>query len=145
MLAVGSLEPACDELEWLDDPDDYQRTVSPAGWERQTLRLARRIPELRIPNRPLGIVGIYDVADDWIPIYDRTALPGFYVAIGTSGNQFKNAQSSVGFWPRSSAAARTVTTTTPSPCGWICPSPGSTPTSVTTAAGARSTLTPASA
>jgi sarcosine oxidase subunit beta len=91
MLAVGSLEPACDELEWLDDPDDYQRTVSPAGWERQTLRLARRIPELRIPNRPMGIVGIYDVADDWIPIYDRTDLDGFYVAIGTSGNQFKNA------------------------------------------------------
>lgn len=91
MLAVGSLEPACDALEWLDDPDDYQRTVSPAGWERQTLRLARRIPEVRIPNRPLGIVGIYDVAEDWIPIYDRTDLDGFYVAIGTSGNQFKNA------------------------------------------------------
>ncbi len=91
MLAVGSLEPACDELEWLEDPDSYQRTVSPAGWERHTLRLARRMPELRIPNRPLGVVGIYDVSDDWIPIYDRTDLDGFYVAIGTSGNQFKNA------------------------------------------------------
>jgi sarcosine oxidase subunit beta len=31
------------------------------------------------------------VADDWIPVYDRTSLAGFYVAIGTSGNQFKNA------------------------------------------------------
>jgi sarcosine oxidase subunit beta len=91
MLAVGSLEPACDELEWLDAPDVYRPTVSPEGWERQTLRLARRIPDLRIPNRPLGIVGIYDVADDWIPVYDRTDLDGFYVAIGTSGNQFKNA------------------------------------------------------
>ncbi|MGB0440828.1 MAG: FAD-binding oxidoreductase, partial [Paracoccaceae bacterium] len=29
--------------------------------------------------------------DDWAPIYDKTDLPGFYVAIGTSGNQFKNA------------------------------------------------------
>ncbi|BBG02657.1 MULTISPECIES: Cgl0159 family (beta/alpha)8-fold protein [Pseudonocardia] len=29
--------------------------------------------------------------DDWTPIYDRTELPGYYVAIGTSGNQFKNA------------------------------------------------------
>ena len=48
-------------------------------------------PSLRIPNHPLGIVGVYDVADDWIPIYDRTDLDGFYVAIGTSGNQFKNA------------------------------------------------------
>jgi sarcosine oxidase subunit beta len=31
------------------------------------------------------------VSDDWIPIYDRTDLDGFYVAIGSSGNQFKNA------------------------------------------------------
>ncbi|MBI0382301.1 FAD-binding oxidoreductase [Streptomyces albiflaviniger] len=31
------------------------------------------------------------MSDDWIPIYDKTALPGYYVAIGTSGNQFKNA------------------------------------------------------
>jgi sarcosine oxidase subunit beta len=31
------------------------------------------------------------VSDDWIPIYDRSDLPGFYMAIGTSGNQFKNA------------------------------------------------------
>lgn len=91
MLAIGSLEPACDELEWLDSPDDYRGTVTTQGWERQTLRLARRIPTLAIPNKPLGIVGIYDVADDWIPIYDRTNLRGFYVAIGTSGNQFKNA------------------------------------------------------
>ncbi len=91
IVAVGSLEPACDELEWLDSPDDYRRTVSKTGWERQTLRLARRVPSLRIPHQPLGIVGIYDVADDWIPIYDRTDLDGFYVAIGTSGNQFKNA------------------------------------------------------
>ena len=26
-----------------------------------------------------------------MPVYDRTSLDGFYVAIGTSGNQFKNA------------------------------------------------------
>ena len=31
------------------------------------------------------------MSDDWIPIYDRTDLDGFYVAIGTSGNQYKNA------------------------------------------------------
>jgi glycine/D-amino acid oxidase-like deaminating enzyme len=34
---------------------------------------------------------VYDVADDWTPIYDRTSADGFFVAIGTSGNQFKNA------------------------------------------------------
>ena len=36
-------------------------------------------------------VDLYDVSDDWLPIYDRTDLDGFYVAIGTSGNQYKNA------------------------------------------------------
>ena len=30
-------------------------------------------------------------SDDWIPVYDRSDLGGFYMAIGTSGNQFKNA------------------------------------------------------
>ena len=60
-------------------------------YEAQIYRAARRLPELGVPGRPHGIGGVYDVADDWIPIYDRTALPGYYVAIGTSGNQFKNA------------------------------------------------------
>jgi sarcosine oxidase subunit beta len=35
-------------------------------------------------------VDLYDVSDDWIPIYDRSDLDGFYLAVGTSGNQFKN-------------------------------------------------------
>jgi sarcosine oxidase subunit beta len=38
-----------------------------------------------------GLVELYDVSDDWIPIYDKSDLPGFYMAVGTSGNQFKNA------------------------------------------------------
>lgn len=44
-----------------------------------------------MPSRPSGVVGAYDVTDDWIPIYDRTSLRGFYVAIGTSGHGFKQA------------------------------------------------------
>jgi len=31
------------------------------------------------------------VSDDWLPIYDRSSLAGFYMACGSSGNQFKNA------------------------------------------------------
>ncbi|MCX5087543.1 hypothetical protein OOK36_01120 [Streptomyces sp. NBC_00365] len=31
------------------------------------------------------------MTDDWTSIYGETDLPGFCVAIGTSGNQFKNA------------------------------------------------------
>ena len=38
----------------------------------------------------MGIVDLYDVSDDWIPIYDKSDLPGFYMAVGTSGNQYKN-------------------------------------------------------
>jgi sarcosine oxidase subunit beta len=49
------------------------------------------MPDLPIPNRMKGVVELYDVSDDWIPIYDKSDLPGFYMAVGTSGNQFKNA------------------------------------------------------
>ncbi|MEY2478048.1 MAG: hypothetical protein QOG87_3363 [Actinomycetota bacterium] len=54
-------------------------------------RLARRLPAVEVPSRPRGLTACYDVTPDWVPIYDRTELDGFYVAIGTSGNQFKNA------------------------------------------------------
>jgi glycine/D-amino acid oxidase-like deaminating enzyme len=39
----------------------------------------------------LGIGALYDVTDDWIPLYDKSSLNGFFMACGTSGNQFKNA------------------------------------------------------
>lgn len=89
-LLLGSLEPECDVLEWLDDADDFDPNVSDL-WEPQVLRANRRFPDLGVPHQRRGAVGVYDVSDDWAPIYDRTALDGFYVAIGTSGNQFKNA------------------------------------------------------
>ena len=53
-------------------------------------RYAQRVPTLPIPGQAKGIVDLYDVADDWIPIYDKSDLDGFYLAIGTSGNQYKN-------------------------------------------------------
>lgn len=90
-LLIGSQDPACDKLEWIDDPDDFDREVTRPQWEAQVYRTAQRLPGLPIPTHPLGVADLYDASDDWIPIYDRTDLPGFYVAIGTSGNQFKNA------------------------------------------------------
>jgi glycine/D-amino acid oxidase-like deaminating enzyme len=60
-------------------------------FEAQVWRLARRLPDLAVPLRPTGLAGVYDVTPDWLPIYDRSSLDGFYLAIGTSGNQFKNA------------------------------------------------------
>jgi sarcosine oxidase, subunit beta len=52
--------------------------------------LGKRIPNLPIPSRPKGVVDLYDVTDDWVPIYDKSDLKGFYLAVGTSGNQYKN-------------------------------------------------------
>jgi glycine/D-amino acid oxidase-like deaminating enzyme len=49
------------------------------------------VPEFGVPHRPVGLAALYDVSDDWVPIYDRSAVPGWYMACGTSGNQFKNA------------------------------------------------------
>jgi sarcosine oxidase subunit beta len=44
-----------------------------------------------VPGEKKGVVDLYDVSDDWIPIYDKSSVDGYYMAIGTSGNQFKNA------------------------------------------------------
>ena len=88
---IGGTEPECDELEWIDDVDGINPNRTKARFDAQVTRAARRFPALKIPDSPSGIAGVYDVASDWTPIYDRTDLDGFYVAIGTSGNQFKNA------------------------------------------------------
>lgn len=90
-LLVGGTEPACDPLQWLDDADELDPTVTVPRFLAQATRAARRLDDLVVPSRPLGVAGAYDVSDDWAPIYDKTGLDGFYVAIGTSGNQFKNA------------------------------------------------------
>ena len=43
-LLVGSMEPECDPLDWLDDPQRLDERASVAVYERQSLRLARRFP-----------------------------------------------------------------------------------------------------
>ncbi len=88
-ILVGSEDPECDPKDWVDD-EDYDREFTDQ-WTTQAYRYAQRVPELGIPSRKRGVVDLYDVTEDWIPIYDRSALDGFYMAIGTSGNQFKNA------------------------------------------------------
>jgi sarcosine oxidase subunit beta len=90
-ITLGSTDPACDPKTWVDDPEQCSREITESQWNAQVYRLARRLPDLPIPHRAQGVVDMYDVADDWIPIYDKSSLPGFYMAIGTSGHQFKNA------------------------------------------------------
>ncbi len=91
LMLVGSGDPPCDPKEWVDDPDHFDRQASEAQWKAQVYRLAKRLPGLGVPNERRGLADLYDVADDWIPIYDKSDLAGFYMAVGTSGNQFKNA------------------------------------------------------
>jgi sarcosine oxidase, subunit beta len=90
-LLLGGMEPECDPLHWVDDPHEFDDRVTVDTWEAQVLRVARRLPTAEIPLRPRGVAAMYDASDDWVPIYDRSALDGLYLACGTSGNQFKNA------------------------------------------------------
>lgn len=90
-VIVGSFEAPCDPLILVDDADEVRTSPSAENWEVQSLRLARRLPDLQVPSQKSGIVSAYDITDDWIPIYDKTTLGGYYVAIGTSGHQFKAA------------------------------------------------------
>jgi sarcosine oxidase subunit beta len=90
-INLGGTEPACDDLHWIDDADDWREETTVEIWETMMLRLARRMPDFGVPVSPSGIGALYDATDDWVPIYDRSSLDGFYMACGTSGNQFKNA------------------------------------------------------
>lgn len=91
VMVIGSGDPQCDPREWVDDPDGADWQGFTDQWTVNVMRMAQRLPNLRIPGQAKGITALYDVSDDWLPIYDRSDLPGFYMACGTSGNQFKNA------------------------------------------------------
>ena len=99
MFLIGSEDPQCDPQVWVD-PDEFydgkggvgrDNQLTEAQWKAQTYRCAKRVPSMQIPNQPRGTCDLYDCSDDWIPIYDKSELTGFYMAIGSSGNQYKNA------------------------------------------------------
>jgi sarcosine oxidase subunit beta len=88
-ILIGSEDPACDKHVFVD-PDNYDKNFSDQ-WTVQAMRMAQRIPTLGIPSKPMGCVDLYDVTEDWLPIYDKSCIDGYYMACGSSGNQFKNA------------------------------------------------------
>ncbi len=88
-MLIGTVSPPCDKADWAD-ADDFDTSISDQI-TTQVMRQAQRYSGLQIPSSINGIVALYDVSDDWNPIYDKSDLPGYYMAIGTSGNQFKNA------------------------------------------------------
>lgn len=89
-ILIGSEDPECDPHYWTEDDKDYDRNFT-EQWTTQALRYAQRVPSLGIPSRMRGVVDLYDASTDWIPIYDKSSLGGYYMACGTSGNQYKNA------------------------------------------------------
>jgi sarcosine oxidase subunit beta len=89
-ILIGSEDPDCDPHHWVESDTGYDRDFTDQ-WTVQALRYAQRVPSLGIPSRTKGVVDLYDASTDWIPIYDKSCLPGFYMACGTSGNQYKNA------------------------------------------------------
>jgi glycine/D-amino acid oxidase-like deaminating enzyme len=90
-VLIGGTEAECDGLHWIDDPDTSSDRPTVEVWETAMWRFARRVPTFGVPGSPVGLAALYDVSDDWVPIYDRSSLDGFFMACGTSGNQFKNA------------------------------------------------------
>lgn len=89
-ILIGSEDPPCDTHQWVEDDRDYDRNFSDQ-WTTQAMRYAQRVPSLKIPSKTRGVVDLYDASTDWIPIYDKSSLDGFYMACGSSGNQYKNA------------------------------------------------------
>jgi len=93
-ILIGGIEPECDPVEWIDGDIDTELNPNLTdNWTNYIYRAALRMPGLQIPTAKCtqGIVSLYDVTPDWVPIYDKSSLAGYYLAIGTSGNQFKNA------------------------------------------------------
>lgn len=89
-ILIGSEDPECDTHYWVENDTDFDRDFT-TQWTTQAMRYAQRVPSLGIPSRTRGVVDLYDASTDWIPIYDRSSLDGFYMACGSSGNQYKNA------------------------------------------------------
>ena len=89
-ILIGSEDPECDPHFWTENDTDYPRDFTDQ-WTTQAQRYGQRVPELGIPSKMRGVVDLYDASTDWIPIYDKSSLDGFYMACGSSGNQYKNA------------------------------------------------------
>ena len=56
LILVGSTDPECDPREWIEDPDNFNRTITGERWKAQTYRLAKRFEGIGLPNQPQGIV-----------------------------------------------------------------------------------------
>ena len=88
-IAVG-LE-AADAGNLAEVHPDAPSVTTADCFREATNRLVLRVPGAVVTPRRSGWSGLFDVSDDWVAVYDRSCLDGFYLAIGSSGNQFKAA------------------------------------------------------
>ena len=72
-VLIGSEDPPCDSHQWVDNADRFDRNFSDQAMT-QALRLAQRMGGLEFPSRTRGVVDLYDVTEDWMPIYDRSVI-----------------------------------------------------------------------
>lgn len=87
---IGNSEPPCDKFKFLNHPNELNKGFS-EQYDQQLYRGSLRMPYVPLSGETQGVVSMYDVTEDWTPIYDKSNVQGYYQAIGTSGNQFKNA------------------------------------------------------
>src|SRR4029077_20329723 len=84
---LGTLHPR-DDWDYVADPDARGR-IPKSFLVNHRRAFHRRHPGLRWRDARVRSA-LYDVTVlDWYPIFDRTDLDGYYVAIGTSGAWFK--------------------------------------------------------
>ena len=98
-ILIGSEDPDCDPQEWIENPDDFNRSITRDQWEAQVYRCARRIPSLPIPHEMKGVVDLYDCSDDWIPLYDKSDLPGSTWRSAPAAISSRTGRSPVTAWP----------------------------------------------
>ncbi|MEM7209126.1 MAG: FAD-dependent oxidoreductase [Pseudomonadota bacterium] len=73
-----------------DDPDHFDPYLGDQ-WVYLVNRARTILEDVGIPRLRLGVVELFDMSEDGQPIYDKTSLNGYYMAVGTSGHQFKSA------------------------------------------------------
>jgi glycine/D-amino acid oxidase-like deaminating enzyme len=92
-ILVGSVREE-DELEVVDDPDDFKRSPDAAFSERILASLHHRVPGLEPRGQVSGIAGLYTInREDVHPIVGPSGIDGLWVANGFSGHGFKLAPS----------------------------------------------------
>ena len=126
-LLVGGTEPDCDELEWIDDPDDFDEQPTVEGWETSMLRLARRMPEFGVPT-PARRAGraVRRVRRLGADLRPSRASPASSWRAARAATSSRTPRSPASSSARSSTPRTPGSTTTPSPVQFVGPRTGRT-------------------